>query len=75
MQMKIISAGVRLSCMVVMVKGSLEGQRHFCVELYRLTLGTWHGQDGKGVPRYLPTEDSLPIGHGIVGGQRSLCGQ
>ena len=60
--------------MVFEVKGCLGRQRHFCVELYRLEQGTWHERDGKEVPRYLPTEDSLPIGYEIVGGWQSLYG-
>ena len=70
--MKTISAVVRVSCMVVMVKGCLGRQRRLFVELYRLVGGIWCGRGWKVVPRCLPTGDSLPIRRGIVGGRQSL---
>ena len=72
--MKTISAVVRVSCMVVVVKGCLGRRRHLFVELYRLELGILHVRDGKEVPRCLPTGDSPPNGRGIVGGRRSPDG-
>ena len=75
MQTKTISAVVRVSCMVVVVKGCLGRQRYFFVELYRLVGGTWRVRGWKVVPRYPPTGDSLSIRCGIVGGKQSLDGQ
>ena len=74
MQTKTISVVERVSCMVIEVKGCLGRQRCLFVELYRLEQGTWHGQDGKVVPRCLMTEGNLPNGCGIVSGRQSLCG-
>ena len=74
MNTKTISVEVRLSCMVVDVKGCLERQRHWGTSFYMLEPCIWHGQDGKEVPRCLLTEDSPPIGHRIVSQRQSPYG-
>ena len=74
-QAKIISAGERVSCMMIMAKGCLGRRRRLFVELYRLVGDIWHGRGWKVVPRCLPTGDSLPNGRGIVSGRQSPCGR
>ena len=75
MQAKTISAVVRVSCMVVVVKGCLGRRRHLFIKLYRLELGILHVRDGKEVPRCLLMGGSPPNGRGIVSVRQSPCGQ